>query len=174
VSSQLLSVILGPILAGGVRFIVEALDRRREDQSVIVAIASEVDTICHIVRQQNYLLGVSRLQRLVELGTVNEARYLIDIKANYFSVYEALSGKLGRLPPNQVASIVRFYGYCKTIIDGTRPDGIASWQQGQINAVESLRALESGLRGMLLLGDAIVQFTRNQLSHSDIATQIDQ
>jgi hypothetical protein len=163
VSSEVIAAIFGALMAGGLQSIVAYCDRKRQDQSVIVAIACEVETICHLIRQQGYLKETHSLLRQVELGSLVEANFVIDIRSNYFSVFESLSNSIGRVDAEKVADIVRFYGLCKTIVDGTRPDGVAAWQQGRISSVESLRALEAGFREALALGDRIVQFPKRPL-----------
>ena len=47
--SEIPAVILGAILAGGENYVVSFCDRKREDNAILVSIASEVKAICDLI-----------------------------------------------------------------------------------------------------------------------------
>ncbi|AKM11240.1 hypothetical protein AB433_16690 [Croceicoccus naphthovorans] len=109
----------------------------------------------------DYRTEIQKLFRQVEMGVHEEAIYYIDIKSDYFSVYHSLSSQLGLLKPAEVTKLVRFYSYCKTFVDATRPEGVSSEMQGRLKSVTNLRALTTLHDSILCLGDEIVQLTKS-------------
>jgi len=82
----------------------------------------------------------------------------IDIRQNYFPVFESLSPKIGILDKQQVKNIVRFYALCRTAIDSTHADGVMIENDDVELALENVQQLIEILEEALRLGDAIVQF----------------
>lgn len=169
-SSEVIAAILGALLAGGFQTIVNIFDRRREDEAVLVAIAAEVDALCRLIRHQEYLSDVRQLLEELEGGESETVNYVVDIRNDYFTVYNALAYQLGRLKPESSARIIKFYAYCKTIIDGTRPDGIAAQQRDKSESILAMRSLVELLSVVLELGDHIVQLPKNPLLGSEQET----
>lgn len=169
-SSEIIAAIFGALLAGGFQTIIGVLDRRREDEAILVAIASEVDALCRLIRHRNYLAEMGNMLVDLEIGTTKSLSYVVDIRSDYFSVFHALSSRLGRLKPGRAAQIVRFYAYCKTIIDSLRPDGVAAEQREALEAIELLRSLIALLTDSLELGDRIVQFPKRSLVELELPT----
>lgn len=163
-SSEVLAAILGALLAGGLQTVLAYLDRRREDEAVLVAIASEVDALCRLLRHQNYLEEVRALVEDLENGRLESAGYVVDIRSDYFSVFHSLASQLGRLKPANASLIVKFYAYCKTIVDGTRPDGVAARERTKPECISALMSLVQLLSVALLIGDSIVQLPRTPIA----------
>jgi hypothetical protein len=138
-------------------------DRVREDESVLVAIASEVDALCRLLRHQNYLEEVRELLEGVEAGRIKSCAYVVDIRSDYFAVFHSLASQLGRLKPGNASLIVKFYAYCKTIVDGTRPDGVAAQERESSEAVENLRSLVQLLSVTLEIGAMIVRLPKQPI-----------
>jgi hypothetical protein len=163
VSSEVIAAILGALLAGGVQTILAYFDRRREDEAVLVAIASEVDALCRLLRHQNYLTDVHGLIEDLEAGRVTEATYVVDIRSDYLAVSHSLASQLGRLRPGNASLIVKFYAYCKTIVDGTRPDGVAAQAREKSDAIDALHSLVQVMSVTLAIGDMIVQLPKRPI-----------
>lgn len=159
----LFGALLGALATGLIRLIDQVLERRRRRESTLVAIAAEVRTICDLIRHQAYLEAVQEQTALIRAGNWGGEQYVIDIRANYFSVYESLSGELGLLKPHDIARIVSFYSYCKSAIDSTRPDGPMSEGAIAKDVQENLVSLEGILSAILILGDDILKLTKKPL-----------
>jgi hypothetical protein len=165
--SEIFAALLGAIAAGGFQMISERRNRAQRREAVLTAICSEVDAICRLIRHQEYLPGLIEVGDKIRAGTWQGESYVIDIRMNYFSVFEGLSIDLGLLEPRQLCKIVNFYAYCKSVIDSTRPDGpfadaaVTNEHAGNMLAVENL------LKAILNLGDEIVQFPAVGLFHPD-------
>lgn len=162
-SSEVIAAILGALLAGGFQTFVGILDRKREDEAILVAIASEVDALCRLLRHQNYLQEARELLSGLDAGLHTSANYVVDIRNDYFSVFHSLSSQLGRLRPSYASQIVKFYAYCKTIIDSTRPDGLAALARNQDESIVALRSLIEILTVTLHIGDLVVQMPKRPL-----------
>jgi len=163
----LISALFGALTAGLVKIVLDARQRRHDRASALVAIVSEVDSICRLVRHQRYLEGAEAVVAINESG---EKRSLTaDIRADYFTVFNALANRLGEQDPEHVRDIVRFYAYCKSAKDSIHPDGVfanpAEADASELlNAMINLRAL---LGAMLLLGEKIVTFPGDLMNHFD-------
>ena len=121
--TEIIAVLVGAVLAGLFQTLTDICNRKREAEAILTAIASEVDSICRLIEHQGYLEATQDVANDVSGGLWDGASYVIDIRENYFSLYEGLSSKLGLLDPDQVVKIVNFYAYCKSAIDSSRPDG---------------------------------------------------
>ena len=161
--SEILAAILGALLAGGLQTVLAVFDRRRLAESVLTALASEVDSICRLVRHQGYLEAVTIVAGDIQKGMWNGTTYIIDIRSNYFSVYEGLVSQLGQIQPRQASKIVNFYAYCKSAIDSTRPDGPHAGEPNSVEAGQNMVSVAALLHAALTLGDEIVQFPRQSI-----------
>jgi hypothetical protein len=155
---SLLLLLLGAIGGGAVRAFMDAKQRERDRASALIAIVSEVDSLCRLIRHQHYLEAVEFVIGRLEAG---EKRTLTaDIGADYFTVFSSLAGKLGEQRPEHVPAIVRFYAYAKAARDSILPGGVHSDPEKSehaelLAAMVNLRAL---LGAMLLLGEKIATF----------------
>ena len=168
-SSEILAAILGALLAGGLQTIIAIVDRRRERETILTAIASEVDSICRLIRHQRYLEYSNLLCEKIRSDSWEGDAFVIDIRSNYFSVYEGLVAKLGNLEPKAAAKIVNFYAYCKSIIDSVRPDGPHSAAPSTLDSAANMISMNLTLRAVLQLGDEIIQLPKIQIF--DMSTQ---
>lgn len=109
--SEILAAIFGALLAGGLQTIVGICDRRRETESVLVAIASEVDSLCRLIRHRGYHDGILEVADLIKKEKWDGQSLIVDIRSDYFSVFNALSPRIGLLEPGHAALIVNFYAY---------------------------------------------------------------
>ena len=148
-------LVLGALATGLLQTVVGFRDRRRETESILTAIATEVSSICRLIRIQRYHETFEEMVQHIDAGTWDGKTAVIEVRQNYFVVFEALSGKIGCLKPGDVRQIVHFYAYCRSVIDSTRPDGLMA---GTINADEriaQIRHLAMIFEAILQLGDAI-------------------
>jgi hypothetical protein len=162
-SSEIVAALLGALAAGLLQTILSYFDRRREAEATLVAIASEVASICRLIRHQNYLGFVAQEVEAIHNGVWDGRGVIIDIRCNYFSVFEALSPNLGKIDQSFAAKIVNFYAYCKSAIDSTRPDGPMVADADAQFIAENLESIKILLETVLLLGDEIVQFPRKNI-----------
>lgn len=156
--SEIFAALLGALAAGGLQTIVAIVDRRRMRKSTLMAIAAEVQTICALVRHQRYLEGFREALAEIEAGRWDGGSLIMDIRSHYFSVFESNSQNLGILKPDHIVKIVRFYGYCKSAIDSTRPDGPFAGEVRGEDAEGNIHSVVAILENILHLGDSIVQF----------------
>jgi hypothetical protein len=138
-------------------------DRAKVRESTVVAIASEVDAICRLVRSKGYLDGFGSEADRIREGTWKGVSFVADIRGDYFRAYEAFLPSLSHLPPRQVSSIVTFYAYCESAIDSTRPDGPMANCDDLDDKANSVVDIAEVLRTILRLGDEIVQFPKQRL-----------
>lgn len=85
---------------------------------------------------------------------------VVDIRADYFSVFNGLGSRLGDLKPEHVRDIVRFYAYGKSAIDSLRPDGPHADpdRSGSDELIANFQNVRALLRAMLRLGEKIRRF----------------
>jgi hypothetical protein len=157
------TAIIGILVGGLVKVVVDYLERQRQSESTLVAIVSEVRTVCELVQHQQYFEAAQEQAAAIRQGNWTGESFVIDTRANYFSVYEALSTQLGLLKPAQITKIVSFYAYCKSAIDSTRPDGPLSLGATPKDAAGNIVALEGTLSAILVLGDEIAQLPKKPL-----------
>ena len=144
------------------------VDRRREAESVLTAIASEVNSICRLIRVQGYRETFGEMCSQIEAGTWDGRTAIIEVKQNYFAVFESLSSKIGLLKPVDVNHIVHFYAYCRSAIDSTRPDGIMAGEVSTGERVSQIRHLYLVFDAILSLGDAISQKPKQDVSDAPL------
>ena len=153
---DVLLIVLGAIATGILQIFVGIHDRKREAETILTAIASEVDAICRLIRHRQYAETVSAIALSIKAGTWDGTSVVIDVRENYFSVFEGLAPKLGMLEPNAASKIVNFYAYCKSLIDSFRVDGLAAHQDQNPYAQANILAAEALFVAALALGDEIV------------------
>jgi hypothetical protein len=164
--SEILAAILGGLLGGGLQILVGGYERRRQGKSVLNAIICEVNALCNLIRFQKYLDLIEIQISAADSENWQPSTIVIEIRSNYFSIYESLAHNLGLIEPHQVSKIVQFYSCCKSAIDCTRPDGIQVNNQDRNVAVFALKQIQSLLDSALRLGDEIVQFQKSSIEHS--------
>jgi hypothetical protein len=156
VIGSILLILVGAIATGAFQVGIGIRDRKREAETILTAIASEVDSVCRLIRHQRYFEAISALAQAIRDGTWDGSSVVVDVRENYFSVYEALAPKIGVLKPAAAAKIVNFYAYCKSLIDSLRVDGPNAlggqnpYTAGNILSVEALFA------AVLNLGQEII------------------
>jgi hypothetical protein len=91
VSSEVLAALLGAVAAGLLTTLVSVFDHRRNSRATMVAIASEVDSICRLIHHQEFLPYIQRQVAAIRAGSWDGRGMFIDIRGNYYSVFEALS-----------------------------------------------------------------------------------
>ena len=164
------SALLGALASGLVQAVMAHFDRKRESESILVAIASEVDSICRLIQHQGYLEATSKIAQDIDKGMWNGVSYIIDIRSNYFTVFEGLVSKLGHLKPQQANQIVNFYAYCKSTIDSTRPDGPHALEPNSAEAALNMVSVSLLLRSVLSLGGEIVKLPKKPILRAEMIT----
>jgi len=160
----LLSAFIGAIAAGLLQTIIAVCDRKKKSEAVLTALSSEVDSICRLIRYRGYLEDVDRELANIESVDISQLQIIIDIRSNYFSVYEGSVHELGFLKPEQSAKITKFYAYCKSFIDTCRPDGPRLSIKNLDEAKLFLQSEKSLLEAILFLGDTIIQMPKLEIS----------
>jgi hypothetical protein len=159
-SSEVLAALLGAVAAGLLTTLVSVFDHRRNARATMVAIASEVDSICRLIHHQDFLPYIRRQVAAIRAGSWDGRGMFIDIRGNYYSVFEALSPQLGKLEPAMASKVVHFYASCKSIMDMTRPDGRMAGDADPEFVKENLIRAEALFTNILALGDDIVRSAR--------------
>ena len=155
-TKELILILIGAVATGILQLIVGIWDRKREAENILTAIASEVDSLCRLIRHQRYAEEIGAISDSIKNDMWNGTSYIIDIRENYFSVYEGLSTKLGMLRPTDTAKIVNFYAYCKSAIDSTRIDGPHAASGDTPESAANMVSVGVLLSAILALGDEIV------------------
>ena len=162
--SGLVTAAFGALLVWALQVSDKIFDRRRRRQSTLVAIASEVQAIAHLLRSDQYLEKYQRLAAQIRAGDWNgENTYVIDIRSNFSRVFEANAFQLSELEPYQVSKIVTFYTYTQALIDTVRPDGAANSSQFIEDIASNIQTVEGYIMAILLLADEIVGMPKQSL-----------
>lgn len=169
----LFSAFVGAVAAGLFQTIADWRNRRRNAEATLTAIACEVDSICRLIGHQRYIEAYEQAAQSIADGTWAGETWIIDVRANYFTVYEALASSLGHLDPHHLIRIVNFYAYCKSAIDSTRPDGPAASSTDAELLAEGIQLTLALLRSIMALGNEISQFPRSNI-HDSIALKLAQ
>ena len=152
---EIFLLLLGALATGLLQTIIGFRDRRREAESILTAIATEVSSICRLIRIQGYRDTFEEIVRNIDAGEWDGKTAVIEVRQNYFVVFEALSEKIGYLKPDDVRQIVHFYAYCRSAIDSTRPDGLMAGNVDADERIAQIRHLAMIFQAILALGDAI-------------------
>jgi hypothetical protein len=158
--TSVLLILIGAIISGAFQLGFKILDRKREAETILTAIASEVDSICRLIRHQQYLEHVSAAAQAIRNETWDGKSLIIDVRENYFSVYEGLAAKLGMLRPCDAAKIVNFYAYCKSLIDSFRIDGPTGQSNHDPYVAAGILSSEALFTAVLNLGGEIVKLPK--------------
>jgi hypothetical protein len=148
------SALAGAVSTGLLQSITAIFVRKREKKSMLTAISAEVDSICRLIKHRKYVELIEQILKN-SLGEQNVVHIVIDIRENYFSVYESLTSKIGKLSPEDVVKIVNFYAYCKSLIDSTRPDGPMATSEDADQNAASMHELLLIMKAILKLGEEI-------------------
>ena len=160
---SILLLLIGATATGAFQVIYNIVDRKREAESILTAIASEVDSICRLVRHQGYFEEAHRIAETVRAGTWTDEIFVVSIRENYFSVFEGFAPKLGMLRPVDSVKIVNFYAYCKSLIDSVRVDGPNAVRDGSPYAAANMVSVEALLVSILHLGDEIIYLPKQTI-----------
>jgi len=128
-----------------------------------VAIASEVQAICNLIKSQGYFENFQQLANQIRAGSWGGQTRVIDIKENYFTVFESNAVNLSDLGVDQVSRIVAFYSYCKSAIDATRPDGPAAKSDNPEDVASNIIGVEGVMMAIITLGELIIAFPKKPL-----------
>lgn len=161
-------VAIGALIAWAFQMVDKICDRRRRRQSTLVAIASEVQAIAHLLRSDQYLEKFQALANKVRTGRWDgESTYVIDIRSNFTRVFEANASQLAELEPHQASKIVTFYTYIQAFIDTVKPDGAANNSQFNEDIASNILTVEGYLMAVLLLAEDIVKMPKRPLPTLD-------
>lgn len=163
VSPEIEAAAIGALLVWVFQIIDKIRDRRRRRQSTLVALASEVQATCNLIKSQGYLDAFHGLANQIRANAWHGAGYVIDIRGNYFQVFQSTAGHLSDLDPHEVAKVVAFYTYCQSAIDSTRPDGPAANTGDLDDKTGNILGVEGVLMAILALGEQIVAFPKQPL-----------
>jgi hypothetical protein len=160
---EIVAAIIGAIAAGLFQLADRILARRRRSQAVLVAIATEVRSILDLIEHRRYLQVVSEAADAIREKARGGHTLIIDIRSNYFSVFESLAAELGLLKPAHIRKIVAFYAFCRSVIDSTRPDGPHVTTLDEEDKANNIIELEGLLIAIVHLGHEIVRFPRQDI-----------
>jgi len=156
VSSEILAALLGAVAAGVLQTLVTVFNRRHVVRATLVAIATEVAAICQIMKTHEFQPYLQRQAAAIRAGAWDGKAFFVDVRADYFAVFNANAANLGILPPGHAAKIVSFYACCKSFIDTSRPDGRMATSPDPVFISENLLRLEGLVDTILALGADIV------------------
>lgn len=165
--SELIAAGIGAVATGAFQILANFLEKRKRAEVVLTAICSEVDSICRLITTQGYPDTVGKIASDVQRGMWNGQSYIIDIRSNYFTVFEGLVSDLGLLKPVQACKIVNFYAYCKSAIDSTRPDGPHGLDPSTQEAAQNMVQVALLMHSIINLGNEIARFPKLPLIHPE-------
>lgn len=167
--TEIWAALLGAIFAGLFQTLILIRNDKRERDSILQAITAEVSSLCQIIRIQRYLEVHRDLCKNILDGSWDGKVWVIDIRSHYFSVFEALSPRLGLVQPEKSSKIVLFYVLCKAVVDSVRPDGPGATEEDLANKANGVFVIVNILDRLLKLGDEIVQFAPKPLSAINVS-----
>ena len=165
---SILLLLIGALLSGGIQTALGVFDRRREAETILTAIAAEVDALCRLITIQGYKETFDEMSQNIAAGTWDGATAVIEIRQNYFAVFESLTAKIGLLKPKHAHAIVHFYAYCKSAIDSTRPDGLMAGGVSSAERISQIIHLSHVFDAILQLGKAIVSMPKAKFAAADL------
>ena len=160
---QIQAAAIGAVIVWCFQLFDKLRDRCRGRQAALVAIASEVQALCHLIRSQRYLEEFHKLANQIRSNSWNSEKYVVDTRGNYFTIYTSNASHISDLHASQVSKIVSFYTYCQSAIDSTRPDGPIATSTDRNDIANNILAVEGVLMAILVLGDEIVKFPKKPL-----------
>ncbi|WP_156799828.1 hypothetical protein [Novosphingobium resinovorum] len=163
ISPEIVAAAIGALLVWIFQLFDKLRDRGRRRQSTLVAVASEVQAICFLIRKQGYLEAFHAQANAIRAGHWDGMSYVIDIRGEYSKVFSSNATHLSDLRPAHVSKIVSFYTFCQSLIDSTRPDGPGANTEDRDEKAQHVIGVEAGLTTILMLGDEIVQFPKIRL-----------
>ncbi|MFM5947755.1 MAG: hypothetical protein ACKOPM_00780 [Novosphingobium sp.] len=166
--SEVIAALLGAIAAGLVQTWLNFRTRKHETETILVAIAAEVDSVCRLIRVQQYQGAIDAAIQQLQIPNAQPLTVVVDLKADYFTVYSALSSQIGRLKPSHALKIVNFYAFCKAAIDSTRPEGTMVGEARLEILHGNLQVVALLIDAILRLGDEIVQMPETPI-HGELS-----
>ena len=161
---EIIAAIIGATSTGAFTLIDRIRTRKRRAESVLTALAAEVRSILDLIEHQRYAEAIREQAALVRAGSWGGRSYIIDVRSDYFSVYNSLTAELGLLQPDQVQKVVAFYAYCKSAIDSTRPDGPFADGVDQHEALEYFQSLEGLFAAIKMVGEHIITMPKHPIA----------
>ena len=155
--NEVLAAILGALLGGILQIVHKICTDKKENESLVRAIGCEVDAIIRLIQHRRYFEFIEEFIEISKNG--NPTSIVIDVRSNYFHIYESLGDKIGRLDKKFVIKVVNFYSYCKSAIDSTRVDGFNEKIISQHENIRHLEELRDILTAIMQLGDEIVLYS---------------
>jgi len=155
--SEIVAAILGALLGGVLQVVQNYRTEQRHIAAIRVALGCEVDAILRLVNHRGYIGFIDQL--IGESAKGNVSNPVIDIRSNYFHIFESLGENIGKLEPSEVLKIVNFYSYCRAAIDSTRPDGPNHLPEEPMENLAALVQLKDILLKIQELGEEIVAET---------------
>ena len=157
--------LVGVALGGGLQAAHTAFERRLEAKSVLSALVAEVESLKRLIHHRGFIrqfvLVANECRNLSSQGRGAEMypTFTISVSEDYFSLFNALSPKIGLLDRYQADRIVRFYVLVKAAKENFTSD--APWTKKPVTVNAMLQIIESDieiLRVAYLLGDEIAGF----------------
>jgi len=159
-----IAALVGVLLGGGVRAIEAWWARKLDRDALLSALVAEVEACTRLANHRGFLAGMLRVKAAAEeaiaAGKHDEKMSLGQIKLaqDYFSVFNASSGKLGLLRPYHADRIVRFYTLAKAALENFHPE---SPYQAGVNPAEIVEVCDNDILLMMTvigLGNEIAGF----------------
>lgn len=165
IPNEIIAALLGAVAVGLLTALDRVIERGRRKEAMLTAIAAEVRSICDLIKHQQYLDGFSKLAQDIRENKWDGTKLIIDVRSDYFSVFESTCSDIGILSRKHVPHIVVFYAYAKSAIDSTRPDGPDSEKKYEAANIISVEGL---LMAILALGAKIEAFPKKALPDLDL------
>jgi hypothetical protein len=159
-----IAAIIGILLGGGVRAWESDRARKRDAESLLAALVAEVEALVRLMDHRKFVQDITACGfeafKMAQAGRGHEqADFLtINLRNNYFTIFEASANKIGLLHPYMADRITRFYTYVKAVSENYGSD--SPFQQG-VTAQQVVEIVESDvqlLQTALTLGRHIATF----------------
>jgi hypothetical protein len=123
---------------------------RNRRRSLALAFAGEMGAILDIIDRRHYL---RELEQLVEKNSTTP--YVVQVRQNYFLVYESNMGEIGLLPGGLSEEVARFYIYVKSLVENATP--LEPDYRPLIGPAEHLAELRDMLHEVTKIAPALVK-----------------
>lgn len=143
-TTVLVALITGLTAAAGPA-LMHVLQGRKERLAVRAALIAEVTALASIIRARRYCEDLQEtIQQLKQGHTVEY--FKVPIPEDYNLIYRQNADKLGCLPADEAAEVVRFYKLVMAVIADMSPGGaLYEGEAGAVNYAENLGLLRAAL-----------------------------
>lgn len=159
----LINVAAGVIIGGAISYFntvrLETRKQEAESRRLALAFQGEIRALIGIIERRKYLESIQWLiEQMVKTG--DKYKFNLQVRRNYFLVYQNNVGNIGLLPCPLPALIAQFYVQASSVLED-----VESLRDGTLDEVNlpdfilTMKTLHSLLQDTVLIGENIIEET---------------